>query len=102
MKKLVIAISLLLLIAGCTQTGSNTTHCNEMNISEAIMIAENSECSNKGVIITDDYFCNEITGTWWIGFNASEPVEGCNPACVVNIKDKTASVNWRCTGLTTN
>lgn len=102
MKKIVITVSLLLLIAGCTQTGSNTTTlCNEMNITEAIIIAESSECSNKGVLITDDYFCNEVTGTWWIGFNATEPVQGCNPACVVNIKDKTASVNWRCTGLIT-
>ena len=43
------------------------------------------------------YVCNEGTGTYWIDLNLTKT--GCNPACVVNVEDRTAEINWRCTGL---
>ena len=42
-------------------------------------------------------FYNESTGTWWIDLDVVRP--GCNPACVVNVANKPAEINWRCTGL---
>ncbi|MBU1177292.1 hypothetical protein KKH96_02495 [Patescibacteria group bacterium] len=66
-------------------------------------IASNSkECSMAGVL-TDNYFYNENSKTWWIDLERMSELEndGCNPACVVSEETKTAEVNWRCTGLST-
>lgn len=67
-----------------------------MELKEALIIASASECTKNGAL-TDHYTCNNNTGTWWIDLDL--PKEGCNPACVVNIENKTAEINWRCTGL---
>lgn len=69
---------------------------NSLNYEEAVKIAENSECAQEGGL-TDTYMCNENTGTWWIDLDIEK--EGCSPACVVDVNDKTAEINWRCTGL---
>jgi len=64
-------------------------------------IANNSkECSMAG-ILTDDYFYNKDTKTWWIDLERIPELEkdGCNPACVVDEKTKTADVYWRCQGV---
>lgn len=66
-----------------------------MTIEEALEIAEKSECTG----LTDDYFYNENTRTWWIDLDLEK--EGCNPACVVREDAETAEINWRCTGLLT-
>jgi hypothetical protein len=42
---------------------------------------------------------NKNTQTWWFDANLNTVKEGCNPACVVDEKTKTAEINWRCTGL---
>ncbi len=73
-----------------TKTGA------QMTIKEALQIAEDSECGQEGSI-KDTYMCNPDTGTWWIDLEIEK--EGCNPACVVDIDDKTAEINWRCTGV---
>jgi hypothetical protein len=65
---------------------------------EARAIAENSTCMQEGTL-TDTYFYNEYTRTWWIDLEPFVPHEGCNPACVVSEDTHTAEVNWRCTGL---
>jgi hypothetical protein len=67
-----------------------------MNYSDAELIAEKN-C--LGGSLKEEHFCNDYTGTWWIDFAPNEPKEGCNPACVVDIENKTAEINWRCTGL---
>ena len=67
-----------------------------MTVEEAISIAKNSECVTEGKL-TDKYFYNAGTRTWWIDLNLKK--EGCSPACVVSEDTKTAEVNWRCTGL---
>jgi len=64
-----------------------------LTISNAEEIARNSECGEK---LTDSHQCNENTGTWWIDLNIQK--EGCNPACVVDVVSREASINWRCTG----
>lgn len=69
--------------------------CEGINFTEFRAIAVNSECGEYGV--TKDYQCNENTKTIWI--ELAEEKEGCSPACVVSIEDKTAEINWRCTGL---
>ncbi len=72
----------------------DTIEC--MSITEARKIARNSECGDN---LTDSYKCNNVTGTWWIDLDIQK--EGCNPACVVDVIDRQAEINWRCTGLVT-
>ncbi|MCK5491319.1 MAG: hypothetical protein KAI67_05770 [Candidatus Pacebacteria bacterium] len=72
-----------------------------LNFEEALIIAQESkECSMAG-ILTDKYFYNENSKTWWIGLERMPELEkdGCSPACVVSEETKSAEVNWRCTGL---
>ena len=72
-----------------------------LNSDEAFAIArETKECSMAG-ILTDKYVYNENTKTWWIDLERMPELEkdGCDPACVVSEKTKSAEVNWRCTGL---
>jgi len=54
-------------------------------------------CLAPSVQCEKTYFCNEGTGTFWIQLNLTK--QGCNPACVINVANKTAEINWRCTGL---
>lgn len=54
-------------------------------------------CMMPSIECEKAYFCNEGTGTFWIDMNIQK--KGCNPACVINIEDKSAEINWRCTGL---
>ena len=82
----------LVLVVGCVQE----TVKSEINIEEAIEIAENSECVEEGAL-TQEYMYNNVTKTWWIDLDLEKP--GCNPACVVREDTKTASINWRCTGV---
>ncbi|MEW6748877.1 MAG: hypothetical protein AB1295_04185 [Candidatus Micrarchaeota archaeon] len=42
------------------------------------------------------YLCNEITGTYWLGTTIEK--EGCMPACVVFLENRSAEINWRCMG----
>jgi len=102
---------------------------NSLALDEALTIAKSSECGDRIVIdcscpegfrkdgdacnpecyystpkclmpsrmCENTYFCNEGTGTYW--FDLSITREGCSPACVVDVAAKTASINWRCTGL---
>ncbi len=72
----------------------DTMEC--MSITEARKIARNSECGDN---LTDNYTCNNVTGTWWIDLSIQK--EECNPACVVDVIDRRAEINWRCTGLKT-
>ena len=71
-----------------------------ISIQEAILIAEKSECVEKGILI-DNYFYNEVTKTWWINLDMKDEFKNelCNPACVIVEETKTAEINWRCTGL---
>ena len=71
-------------------------YCGGMSLTEAKLIAENSDCTAEGSL-KDTYMCNEDTGTWWIDLDLQR--EGCNPACVVNVETEEAEINWRCTGL---
>ena len=68
---------------------------------KALRIAKKSEdCSMAGVL-TDKISYNDNSKTWWIDLELMPESEkkGCNPACVVNVEEITAEVNWRCTGL---
>jgi len=78
----------------CSKQGTDYS----LSLHEARVIASTSSCIEKGAI-TEEYSCNEITGTWWLGFEPYEPLELCpNPACVVNVQTKEAEINWMCTG----
>lgn len=68
----------------------------KLSYQEAVQIAQDSECLEQGQL-KETRFCNEGTGTWWIDLDIEKP--GCAPACVVNVSDGTAEINWRCTGL---
>ncbi len=65
-----------------------------MTLSDAKEIAKNSECGNR---LKENAVCNEFTGTWWLDLDLEK--EGCNPACVIDLKTREAEINWRCTGL---
>jgi len=65
-----------------------------LTLSDAKEIAINSECGDN---LKETSFCNEGTETYWIDLDLER--EGCSPACVVDIEARTASINWRCTGL---
>ena len=67
-----------------------------MSYQKAVEIAQNSECLEQGQL-EETRSCNEFTGTWWIDLDIDKP--GCNPACVINVPDKTAEINWRCMGV---
>lgn len=72
----------------------------KLNITQAMAIAEGSECARDGSL-TNTASYNNVTDTWWIDLEPKEPKQGCSPACVVYEKNGTAQVNWRCTGLVT-
>lgn len=88
-------------IAGCLPVEPVTHICikqgtnEKMSLEEAKIIAETSECVVQGPL-KEEAMCNQYTGTWWIDIDIEK--EMCNPACVVNVLTKNASVNWRCTG----
>ncbi|MBL7148174.1 MAG: hypothetical protein ISS82_05090 [Nanoarchaeota archaeon] len=88
---LLILIVVLLVVIKTKNNGSEET-CNGMKLSEAKEIAV-AECGE----IKENSFCNEGTNTWWIDLELEK--EGCAPACVVNVIDKSAEINWRCSGL---
>ncbi len=66
-----------------------------MSLADAKQIASQSTCMQSGTL-KDTAVYNPNSNTWWIDMNANAP--GCNPACVVDVATKTATVNWRCTG----
>lgn len=65
--------------------------------SEARTIAEKT-CVKGGEVLGVGIY-NENSKTWWYDANLNSVREGCNPACVVDEKTKTAEINWRCTGV---
>jgi len=78
----------------------NDEYCLEMSLTEAVAIAEASECVSEATIDLDkEKSCNEGTSTWWLGLYFENPYPGCNPACVVNTELRIAEINWRCTGM---
>ena len=95
-----IVLASMFLVAGCTNRGETMYYCGEMSAIDARAIALQSDCLNYG-ILESNMSCNNNTMTWWIDMNPYEEMEGCNPACVVDVEEGTAEVNWRCTGLIT-
>jgi len=97
----ILLLCAILVLAGCdgksiTEESQEITECQGMSLEEAITIAEESQCIVEGSLL-DESMCNENTATWWIELDTEK--EGCNPACVVNVLEGTAEINWRCTGL---
>ena len=74
----------------CVEEGTG----NILTLFDAKEIAINSECGDN---LKETFVCNEVTGTYWIDLDLEK--EGCSPACVVDIENRTANINWRCTGL---
>lgn len=56
-------------------------------------------CLAPSIVCWPSYACNENTATYWIDLNMTRA--GCSPACVVYLANRTAEINWRCTGLIT-
>jgi predicted lipoprotein with Yx(FWY)xxD motif len=68
----------------------------QMTVADALGIARASSCMDAGNITDVDAVYNNNSKTWWLGIQITQP--GCNPACVV-YENRTAEINWRCTGL---
>jgi hypothetical protein len=97
-KTISLVIISIIFISGCIsqETGEvQEEYCDGMSLAEAKQIALASECSEGA--LKDTHMCNADTGTWWIDLDIEK--EGCNPACVVNVKTKQAEINWRCMGV---
>lgn len=75
--------------------GAPADNAASLTESEALAIAKNSDCAKSGEVQTESFY-NENSKTWWFTLKADKA--GCNPACVV-AADRTAEINWRCTGL---
>ena len=69
---------------------------NKMTYENALKKAE-AGCEDGK--LSEEHFCNDSTGTWWIDFAPDEAKEGCNPACVIFVDSGETEINWRCTGL---
>jgi predicted lipoprotein with Yx(FWY)xxD motif len=67
-----------------------------MTVADALSIARASSCMDAGNISDVDAVYNNNSKTWWLDIQITRP--GCNPACVV-YENRTAEINWRCTGL---
>jgi len=93
----------LLFIAACaveeTTDETSEQESGETIPGEILAAAQNSECTEKGEL-TENYFHNEDTKTWWIDLEMKEEFENelCNPACVVFEETLATEINWRCTG----
>ena len=94
-----IAVSLLLVVLWMLSVSDIESICGNMNVEEAFEIAldESQNCMIEGADVVFNPICNEDTLAWWFDTNLEK--SGCNPACVVDIENKTAEINWRCTGL---
>ncbi|MFH0737478.1 MAG: hypothetical protein V1827_02180 [Candidatus Micrarchaeota archaeon] len=68
----------------------------QITVADALDSARASSCSDEGDISDVGAVYNDNSKTWWFTIQASVP--GCSPACVV-YENRTAEVNWRCTGL---
>ncbi len=66
-----------------------------MSYADARAIAEKSVCASEGGL-KDTHWCNQFTGTWWIDTSITKP--GCSPTCVIDVANKTAVIDWMCTG----
>ena len=72
-----------------------------MSQEEALeIVGSMSECTMVGIPANTATY-NDVSKTWWVDLERMPELEndGCNPACVVREENKTAEVNWRCTGL---
>ncbi len=76
--------------------GADPALADAMSEAEAREIAANSECGEAGALLENALY-NDWTATWWIDLDVEK--EGCNPACVVNVRMRQAEINWRCTGV---
>lgn len=110
MSKIIIAIIIIIIVAGLSYWIYQSTLIPEkeateefcikketgerLSLIEAKQIALAGECGDR---LKDTYLCNEDTGTWWIDLDIEK--ENCNPACVINVVTKEASINWRCMGV---
>lgn len=65
-----------------------------LTLVDAKQITINSECGDR---LKEPSICNQDTGTWLIDLDIEK--EGCNPACVIDVITKEASINWRCMGV---
>jgi hypothetical protein len=107
MNKIIIIVLILIVVGAVwffwfSGFGGSGEYCvktdtgERMSLEEAREIALKSECFEQG-LPKETYMCNEYTGTWWLDLDVV--LEGCNPACVIDVATKEAEINWRCTGL---
>ncbi|MBU2036924.1 hypothetical protein KJ866_01840 [Patescibacteria group bacterium] len=82
-------------VAPMSEPTNNNSSETTLSESEALVIAQNSDCAKSGQV-QEESFYNPNSKTWWFTLKADKA--GCSPACVV-AEDKTVEINWRCTGL---
>ncbi len=96
---LIVVILAAALLAGCEYS---EVYCMDaesgevLSFTEAKSILMSSECAKHGQF-KESYVCNAVTGTLWVDLDIE--MTGCSPACVVDVSNKSAEINWRCTGL---
>lgn len=70
---------------------------NIMSETEALSIAEKSECNDAGTFTGESYFNQNSGGL--VSLNMETDKQGCGLRCDVSIDNKTATIGWMCTGL---
>jgi len=90
MKNAIIAICLVAFLAfsGCTQE--------KLTPEQARGIAEKSICTETANLTADEGYYNNNSGTWWFKLDLHRA--GCLPHCVVLESNRSAEINWMCTG----
>jgi hypothetical protein len=92
---IVVIFGIVILVNVSMKTGPGV----DPYMKEARSIAEKSSvCTSVGGIGVMEVY-NNNSNTYWFALAAKK--EGCSPACVVFMDNKSAEVNWRCTGLIT-
>jgi len=76
-------------------TKNNTTA--KMAFSEAEQLAKQTDVCSKVGKFKKHHWCNENSGTWWISLDSK--LSNCSPACVIDVVNKTTTVNYMCMGL---
>jgi hypothetical protein len=93
---LVAAIGMVIFLIFDNDRTAKNVNGPAMTEAEARVIAEQN-CIKGGDALSAGTF-NENSKTWWFDANLNATRPGCNPACVVSAENKTAEINWRCTG----
>ena len=79
---------------------NSTILCGDISSMDAILLFNESECSEAGSILLDEYVCNLDIGRLDIPINVmGERSEVCDASCYVYTESREVVLQWMCNGL---